>query len=260
MVMGIVNVTPDSFFQQSRVNNNELLILKRAAQILEEGGRIIDIGGYSTRPGAAEISVREETERVVPAIKLIKKEFPASIISIDTFRSDVAKSAVEAGADMVNDVSGGRIDDKMFDTVAQLKVPYILMHMRGTPQTMQSFTDYPRGLIIEMLDYFAERIQLLTQKGVNDVIIDPGFGFSKTLEQNYELFRQMDALRVFEKPLLVGISRKSMIYKVLGKDAEESLTGTNTLNTIALQKGASILRVHDVKDAMEVIKLSSLAF
>jgi dihydropteroate synthase len=254
LVMGILNVTPDSFFEQSRVAHEESL-LQKAQSMLEAGAAILDIGGYSTRPGAADVSPEEELARVLPAIQLLRKNIPEVVISIDTFRAEVAKQAIEAGANIINDVSGGDIDVRMFQTVADLRCPYILTHMRGTPQTMSAYTDYPKGLTVEMLDYFAEKLTLLRKIGVKDVIIDPGFGFAKTLEQNYELLRELESFKILEEPLLIGISRKSMITKYLGIDAKDALNGTTVINTLVLTKGAIILRVHDVKEAIESVKL-----
>jgi dihydropteroate synthase len=253
-VMGIVNITPDSFFAASRKRADEGLIA-RCRQIIDEGGSMIDLGAQSTTPTSSFLSAKEEGERLMPALKLIRKEFPDAILSIDTFYSDIAKQAVEEyGADIINDISGGQIDDRMFSVVAQLQVPYVLMHMRGVPQTMQKMTDYD-DLIQDILFYFSERKVKLNLLGVNDVIIDPGFGFSKTLSQNYELMALLKYFHIFEEPMLVGISRKSMIYKLLECSPEESLNGTSVLNTVALLSGASILRVHDVKEAVECVKI-----
>lgn len=253
-VMGIVNVTPDSFFAGSRVQaENE--IVERCDQILREGGMIIDIGAQSTSPVSRPLEAKEEAERLMPTLKLIRKKFPDAILSVDTFYADVAKEAVEEyGVNMINDISGGQIDDRMFGVVAQLNVPYILMHMRGTPQTMQQLTHYD-NFIQDILYYFSERKAKLNQLGVNDVILDPGFGFSKTVSQNYELMAYLKYFHIFEEPILVGISRKSMIYKLLGITPEESLNGTTALNTVALLSGANILRVHDVKEAVECVEI-----
>ena len=253
IVMGILNATPDSFYEGSRTKT-EKDILQKASQMLEEGTTILDIGGYSTRPDADDISIDEEIKRVVPTIETIKKEFPKAIISIDTFRSEVAKKAVEAGADLINDVSGGSLDKKMFETVADLKVPYILMHMRGTPQTMKTLTDY-ENIMAEIMTYFQERVLKLKSLGVNDVILDLGFGFAKTIEQNYFLLKNLSIFHHLELPILVGVSRKSMIYKRLDISAFEALNGTSVLNTVAIQNGAKILRVHDVKEAVQAIQL-----
>ena len=253
-VMGIINITPDSFFAASRKQADEELI-ERCRQIIDEGGSMIDIGAQSTTSSSTFLTAKEEAARLMPALKLIRNEFPHAILSVDTFYADVAKQAVEEfGVDIINDISGGQIDDRMFPVVAQLQVPYVLMHMRGVPQTMQQLTDY-NDLIQDILYYFSERKTKLNLLGVNDVIIDPGFGFSKTLSQNYELMAFLKYFHIFEEPMLVGISRKSMIYKLLGNSAEESLNGTSVLNTVALLSGASILRVHDVKEAVECVKI-----
>ncbi|SFS94767.1 Dihydropteroate synthase [Porphyromonadaceae bacterium NLAE-zl-C104] len=253
-VMGIVNVTPDSFFSGSRTEAaNE--IIKRCARIIREGGTIIDVGAQSSSPASRFLDAKEETERLMPALKLIRNEFPDTILSVDTFYADVAKESVEEyGVNIINDISGGQIDERMFPVVAQLNVPYILMHMRGTPQTMQQFTHYD-NFIQDILYYFSERKAKLNQLGVNDVIIDPGFGFSKTMSQNYELMAYLKYFHIFEEPIMVGISRKSMIYKLLGTTPEESLNGTSVLNAVALLSGADILRVHDVKEAVECVKI-----
>ncbi|MFC5271268.1 dihydropteroate synthase [Adhaeribacter terreus] len=253
VVMGILNVTPDSFFAGSRTTS-EKTVLERAEKLLTEGAAILDIGGYSSRPGAIDISPEEEQNRIVPAIKSLKQEFPDAVISVDTFRADVAQAAIEAGAAIINDISGGTIDGRMFATTAALQVPYILMHMRGTPQTMQTLTQY-QDLLPEMLRYFAEKVDALRQLGVNDIIIDPGFGFAKTVEQNYEVLRQLEVFRMLELPVLAGMSRKSMTYKTLNIGPEEALNGTTALNMLALTKGAKILRVHDVKEAVQTVKL-----
>ena len=254
IVMGILNVTPDSFYADSR-KQTESSIDERIQTILSEGGKIIDIGGYSSRPNAIDISPEEELERLAVALKIIRAHYPDTIVSVDTFRSSVARRVVEDfGADIINDISGGEIDKAMFETVAQLHVPYILMHMRGTPQTMQQHTDYT-DMMEEIMLYFANKINELHQLGVNDIILDPGFGFSKTVDQNYLLMERLEDFKEFELPLLVGISRKSMIFKYLGGTASECLNGTTVLNTYALLKGAHILRVHDVKEAVEAIKI-----
>ena len=254
LVMGILNVTPDSFFLGSR-KQSDVAILSRCKQIVDEGGSIIDVGAQSTTPTSKFLSAKEEADRLLPALKLIRKNFPEAIISIDTFYSDVAKQAVEEyGANIINDVSGGQIDENMFPVVAELNVPYILMHMRGVPQTMQELTDYD-DFIQDVLYYFSERKAKLDLLGVSDVIIDPGFGFSKTLSQNYELMAYLKYFHIFEEPILVGVSRKSMIYKLLGSSPEDSLNGTSVLNTAALLSGANILRVHDVKEAVECVEI-----
>lgn len=253
-VMGILNVTPDSFYSASRMETEEA-IRKRVRQILDEGGTMIDVGAYSSRPGADDVSEEEEMTRLRRGLKVVRDEAPDVAVSVDTFRSNVAQMAVEElGADIVNDISGGELDEKMFQTVARMGVPYILMHIKGTPQTMQQAPSY-NDLMKEVMLYFAEKIQQLRDLGQKDIILDPGYGFGKTLDDNYELLRHQEMLRVFELPLLVGVSRKSMIYKLLGCTPEEALNGTTVLNTIALQKGTNILRVHDVKAAVEAVKL-----
>jgi dihydropteroate synthase len=221
---------------------------------LSEGAKIIDIGGYSSRPGADDVSMDEELKRVIPAVRSVKKNFPGCFISVDTFRSEVAKVAVEEGASMVNDISAGELDDKMFALIAELQVPYIIMHMRGTPKTMKKLTDY-RNITLEIIEYFQKKIFALKQLGVKDIIIDPGFGFAKTVDQNYELLKNLNYFKSLNLPLLAGVSRKSLIWKKLGIEAREALNGTTVLNTIALTKTADILRVHDVKAAVEAIKL-----
>ena len=254
--MGILNITPDSFYDGGKFTE-ETKILKQVEKMLEEGATFIDIGGCSTRPGAKDISEEEEKKRVLPAIEAILINFPQIIISVDTFRSSIAKIAVEAGAAMVNDISGGSLDKKMPEVVASLQVPYILMHMQGTPQTMASLANY-ENLLKEMIDYFHQKINVFQALGVKDIIIDPGFGFAKTIDHNFELLRKLEYLRILEKPMLVGLSRKSTIWKSLAIKPEEALNGTTSLNTVALLKGASILRVHDVKEAVEVVKLIKL--
>lgn len=253
-VMGIVNVTPDSFFSGSRKQSaNE--IVDRCTQILEEGGTMIDVGAQSTSPASRFLDTKEEAGRLMPVLKLIRSEFPDVILSVDTFYADVAKESVEEyGVNIINDISGGQIDERMFPVVAQLNVPYILMHMRGTPQTMQQFTHYD-NFMQDILYYFSERKAKLNHLGVKDVIIDPGFGFSKSISQNYELMAYLKYFHIFEEPILIGISRKSMIYTLLGITPEESLNGTSTLNTVALLSGVDILRVHDVKEAVECVKI-----
>ena len=255
IVMGIVNITPDSFYEASRCVD-EKSILKKVEKIINEGGRIIDLGAYSSRPGAEHISQEEEIKRLLPALQSIRKYFPDIPISIDTFRASVAKKSIEEGeADIINDISGGNMDDTMFDTIAQLNVPYILTHIQGTPQTMQTEPLY-NDLMVDITMWFAQKVNLLRSKGVNDIILDPGFGFGKTLDQNYILMKNLSSFAAFELPLLVGISRKSMIYKLLDTTPEQSLNGTSVLNTIALQSGANILRVHDVKEAVECVNLT----
>jgi dihydropteroate synthase len=252
-VMGILNVTPDSFFDGNRYTELSQAI-KQAERMIAEGATFIDVGGYSSRPGAENISEEEETQRVVSVIAALSKTFPEVAISIDTFRSSVAKAAINEGAGIINDISGGELDEKMFETVAELNVPYILMHMRGTPQTMTQLNQY-ENVIKEVSDYFHERIYKLQSLGVKDIIVDPGLGFAKSIDQNFEVLSHLDYFRIHGKPLLIGLSRKSMIWKTLHASGEEALNGTTSLNTVALLKGASILRVHDVKEAVEVVKL-----
>ncbi len=252
-VMGILNLTPDSFYDGGKFQD-ELFALKQVEKMLDEGATFIDVGAYSSRPKAVDITEAEELQRILPMVELILKEFPETLISIDTFRSKIAKECVEAGACLVNDISAGTLDDNMMQTVAKLHVPYIMMHMRGTPQTMQSLTEY-NNLIKDVLFYFSERIASARALGIVDAVVDPGFGFAKTTEQNYELLNHLEIFKMLELPILVGISRKSMVYRPLESSSKEALNGTTVLNTIALQKGASILRVHDVKEALECIKL-----
>lgn len=257
LVMGILNVTPDSFYEGSRIES-EKEIIARVQQIIDEGGNMVDIGAQSSNAKSEFISSRVEIERLQFALQIINREFPDVILSVDTFYSDVARFCVEEyGVAIINDISGGSIDNKMFETVAHLNVPYILMHMRGTPQTMQQLTRYD-NFIQEIFYYFSEKVSQLNQLGVNDIIIDPGFGFSKTMEQNYELLAGLSKFSIFDLPLLVGVSRKSMIYKLLDTTPRESLNGTTALNTFALQNGANILRVHDVKEAVETIKITEM--
>ena len=253
-VMGILNVTPDSFYAGSH-GVTEGYIIDRIHQIMNEGASIIDIGACSTRPGADEVSIEEEMSRLRMGLELIRKHRPDAIVSVDTYRADVAKMCVEEyGAAIINDISAGQMDEQMFPTIASLGIPYIIMHMKGTPKDMQVNPQYDHFLK-EVFYYFSEKVQRLRDLGVKDIIIDPGFGFGKTLEHNYELMNHLEEFALFELPLLVGVSRKSMIYKHLGITPEEALNGTTTLNTIALLKGASILRVHDVRQAMESIKI-----
>ena len=253
-VMGILNVTPDSFYSGSRKQTEEEII-DRCKQILDEGGSIIDLGAYSSRPNADNISPEEEKNRLRKALKIINQYFPDAILSVDTFRADVAKMCVEEyGVAIINDIAAGMMDDKMFATVAKLGVPYIMMHMQGTPQDMQTNPHY-ENILKEVLYYFSEKVQRLRDLGAKDLIIDPGFGFGKTVAHNYELMERMNEFAIFELPILVGVSRKSMIYKLLGGGPENALNGTSVLNTIALTKGANILRVHDVKEASEAVKI-----
>jgi dihydropteroate synthase len=252
-VMGIINLTPDSFFAGSRKPSvNEAVA--QAGQMLDEGATFLDLGAYSSRPGAVDISVQEETDRLLPVVEAIVSRFPDAILSIDTFRASVAEAAVKAGAHIINDISGGELDTEMFATVARLQVPYILMHMKGTPQNMQQMTAY-EDIFGEVYDYFVTRYHRLKQLGVNDVIIDPGFGFAKKAKQSYALMSRLQEFNTLQLPILVGISRKKMIYNLLETTAAEALNGTTALNTIALSKGANILRVHDVKEAVEAVKI-----
>ncbi|HEX6892189.1 MAG TPA: dihydropteroate synthase [Chryseolinea sp.] len=253
--MGVLNVTPDSFYDGGRYQT-ESAILNHVEKLLGEGALFIDVGAYSSRPGATDISAEEESNRALFALRTIMRNFPDALVSIDTFRSDVAYAAVNEGACLVNDISAGDLDPKMFETIARLNVPYIAMHMRGNPTTMNTLTGY-ENLLKEMVAYFQDKINRLAQFGVKDVIIDPGFGFAKTAEQNFYLLNQLDYFKLLGKPIAVGLSRKSIIWKTLSITADNALNGTTSLNTIALMKGANILRVHDVKEAMEVVKLVS---
>lgn len=254
VVMGILNVTPDSFFAGSR-KRTEAEIAARIEEILAQGGDWIDIGGYSSRPDATPVTADEEMRRLELGLEILSRDYPSVPVSVDTFRADVARCCVEKyGVAMINDISAGELDPEMFRTVADLKVPYIMMHMRGTPQTMASLTDYT-NLMDEIMLYFAEKVRQLCLMGVSDLILDPGFGFSKTLEQNYELMAHLREFGIFDLPILVGISRKRMIYQLLGGTPEESLNGTTALHTYALLNGADILRVHDVKEAVEVVRI-----
>ncbi len=256
VVMGILNVTPDSFFDGGKYCSEEAIVA-RAGEIVGQGGTIIDIGAYSTRPGGDEVSGEEELARLLPAVKAVKSHFPGVPVSVDTFRASVARSVVEeTGACMVNDISGGTLDKLMFETVAELGVPYILMHIQGTPATMQQNPVY-RDVVKEVILFLSERVNRLKLLGVNDIIIDPGFGFGKNIEHNYELMNRLDAFKLFELPVLVGISRKAMIWRYLGIKPDEALNGTTVLNTLALMGGADILRVHDVKAAVEAVKIVS---
>ena len=251
-VMGILNITPDSFYAQSRTTPAE--VLRKAEQMLEEGATFVDIGGYSSRPNAQEVSPQEELQRVVPVVEALVKHFPDIRISVDTFRAEVARESLEAGACIINDISAGQIDPAIWEVVAHYQVPYIAMHMRGTPQTRQTYTEYDK-LTKDILYYFSQIKDKARQLKLNDLIIDPGFGFSKTLAQNYELMQQLALFKALECPILVGISRKSMIYKLLDTTPETALNGTTVLNTFALLHGADILRVHDVKEAVECVKI-----
>lgn len=252
-VMGIINLTPDSFYDGGKLTSEKEILLK-AEQMLKEGATFLDLGAYSSRPGAQFVSEKEEIDRVLPVIKILLNEFPETLLSIDTFRSNVADESISAGASLINDISAGKLDDHMFKIIAQHQVPYVMMHMRGTPELMMKNTDYT-DLTKEVLYYFSERIAKARSFGINDLIADPGFGFSKTLDQNYELFNDLELFRNLNVPLLLGISRKSMIQKKIKTTAANSLNGTTALHAIAIQKGASILRVHDVKEAFETINL-----
>lgn len=252
-VMGILNVTPDSFYPESRLMN-EAEVLQLAEQMRQDGAAILDVGGLSTRPGAEEISVDEELHRVIPAIRKILKEFPDAIVSIDTFRSKVAKEAVAAGATMVNDISAGRLDADFLTTIAKLKIPYVLMHMQGTPQTMQDNPSY-ESVVNDVFNFLKKRLIQLNRLGIHDIILDPGFGFGKSVEHNYQLLQHLSVLRTLGLPVLAGLSRKSMICKVLHVNPANALNGTTALHAVALLQGAKILRVHDVKEAVETIEL-----
>jgi dihydropteroate synthase len=253
-VMGILNITPDSFYDGGRYDTEDKMFL-RITKMISEGADIIDIGGMSTRPGSNPISEEEEIRRIIPAIKLIRKHFPEVIISVDTYRANVARIAVmDYSVNIINDISGGEMDSNMFKTIADLRIPYIIMHMRGSPLVMQTQTDY-YDILAEMIDFFSLRIDKLKSMGAVDLIIDPGFGFSKTIDQNFFILKNLGTFRLFELPLLIGISRKSMIYRTLGTDSEGSLNGTTVLNTVALLNGADIIRVHDVQAAVQAITL-----
>lgn len=252
-VMGILNVTPDSFYADSRLTSVQQVI-DRAGVMIDEGADILDIGGYSSRPGAEEISVNEELDRVLHMVSSLHQSFPEIPISIDTFRSQVAMEAIQQGASMVNDISGGQLDPGMWQVVRSLQVPYVLMHMRGTPRTMQSMTDY-QDVAVEILDWLIDKVGQLRQTGIHDILVDPGFGFGKTAQQNFQLLHQLHTLSILGLPVMVGISRKSMIWKTLGTDPADALQGTTALHLIALQQGAKILRVHDVKPARQTIQL-----
>lgn len=252
-VMGILNITPNSFCDGGKFKS-ESDILNQVEKMLFEGATFIDLGAYSSKPNADFVSENEERNRILPIINLILRHFPSTLISVDTFRSGIAKSSIENGACIINDISAGNLDENMMQTVADFSVPYIMMHMRGTPQTMQKLTDY-ENIIKELLYYFSKKITKARSLGINDLIIDPGFGFAKTLDQNYEILKNFELFKMLELPILAGISRKSMVYKPLASTAQEALNGTTVLNAIALSKGAKILRVHDVKEAVECVKL-----
>jgi dihydropteroate synthase len=252
-VMGVINLTPDSFYADSRKQGIDEA-LQQAGKMLDEGATFLDIGAYSSRPHAEDISIQEEIDRLIPVVEAVVAHFPDAILSIDTFRSKVAETAVKSGAHIINDISGGQLDGDMFSTIARLQVPYILMHMKGTPQNMNQLTHYD-DLFGEVYDYFADRCYQLKQLGLHDVIIDPGFGFAKKTGQSYALMSRLQDFNILQLPIMVGVSRKTIIYKTLGVTADEALNGTTVLNTIALTKGADILRVHDVKEAMEAVKI-----
>ena len=255
-VMGILNLTPNSFFDGGKYAN-DTAVLKQVEQLLLDGADFIDVGAYSSKPNAEFVSTQEELERLIPMLKSIVKEFPKALLSIDTFRSEVAKQALEAGAAMINDISAGSLDEKMMETVAAFQVPFIMMHLRGTPQTMMKLTDY-EDVVKDVLFYFSEKIATARRFGINDLIVDPGFGFAKNVEQNYEILQKLDLFSSLDVPVLVGISRKSMIYKPLQTTPDKALNGTTALHMMALTKGAKILRVHDVKEAVECVHLFSL--
>ncbi len=252
-VMGILNLTPDSFYDGGRYSRDSD-VLKRVESMLEEGAAFVDLGAYSSRPGADHVSLEEERARLMPPLRSILKEFPDALVSVDTFRSQIARESIEAGAALINDISAGSLDDAMFETIAELQVPYIIMHMRGNPQSMQEHTGY-ENLVKEIILYFSERVFALRKLGVNDIIIDPGYGFSKTLEQNYELLGRAELLNSLDLPVLTGVSRKSMLYRVLETGPEDALAATLAAQAIALVKGSSILRVHDVREAVESIRI-----
>ena len=254
-IMGIMNATPDSFYAKSRIEDSGQ-IAEQAHKMIEQGASILDIGGFSSRPGAASVSIQEEIDRVLPVIERIRQQFPNTILSVDTFRADVARYALKAGAHLINDISAFNLDASIVDVVAEQNVPYILMHMQGLPKTMQDAPHY-QDILVEIMDFFIEKISLLRSKGINDIVLDVGFGFGKTIEHNYQLLKNLGVFQQLELPVLVGVSRKSMIWKLLEIHQNEALNGTTALHMIALQQGASILRVHDVKAAREVIQLWS---
>ena len=254
-IMGIMNVTPDSFYAKSRIEDSDQIV-EQAHKMIEQGASILDIGGFSSRPGAASVSIQEEIDRVLPVIERIRQQFPNTILSVDTFRADVARYALKAGAHLINDISAFNLDASIVDVVAEQNVPYILMHMQGLPKTMQDAPHY-QDILVEIMDFFIEKISLLRSKGINDIVLDVGFGFGKTIEHNYQLLKNLGVFQQLELPVLVGVSRKSMIWKLLEIHQNEALNGTTALHMIALQQGASILRVHDVKAAREVIQLWS---
>ena len=252
-VMGILNITPDSFYDGGRRESLQEQ-LQQAEKMLLEGADFIDVGAYSSRPGAIDISEPEELQRLLPVVEALIKEFPQILLSVDTFRSEVARQSIEAGAAMINDISAGNLDEKMMTTVAQLQVPYIMMHMRGTPATMKELNQY-KDLIQDIMFYFSQKVDRARELGINDLIVDPGFGFSKNISQNFQILSQLQVFEALDLPILAGLSRKSLIYKIFNTTPDEALNGTTVLNTIALSKGAHILRVHDVKEAVECVKL-----
>jgi dihydropteroate synthase len=254
LIMGILNLTPDSFFSGSRSETSKEMLILKASQMIQEGADILDLGGYSTRPGASEVTEEEEIKRVIPAVEWIAEAFPSVLISVDTFRSNVARAAVLAGAHLVNDISAGNLDSKMLEIVGQLDVPYIAMHMRGNPKTMLEKTNYS-DILVEIMNYFSEKVASCKANGIKDIIVDPGFGFAKTVEQNFEILRNLDYFLALSLPIMVGLSRKSMIYKTLGINPEEALNGSTALHMYALCKGANILRVHDITEAKETLNL-----
>lgn len=255
-VMGVLNITPDSFYKGSRLNSGTE-ILNRATEMTESGADILDIGGYSSRPGADDITEKEEIKRITPALEILRKELPSAILSLDTFRASVAEIGIkDYGVDIINDISAGTIDNKMFDVIEKHNIPYVMMHMKGTPQNMQYNPVY-EDILTEIIKWFSDKKQELVLRGVKDIIVDPGFGFGKTIEHNFILLNNLDRFGILDLPVLTGISRKSMIWKTLGISPEESLNGTVVLNTVALMKGVSILRVHDVNEAVQAVKLIS---
>ncbi len=253
VIMGILNITPDSFYKSSRLNSEEHILLQ-AEQMLSEGALILDIGGVSSRPNAGFVSEEEELKRVIPVIRLIRNNFPDAFISVDTFRSEVAEQAILEGVHLINDISASDIDEGLSDVIAKAEIPYVLMHMKGVPATMQQNPDY-QNVLLDVMDFFIKKIAFLNNKGIHDIILDVGFGFGKSVEHNYQLLRNMHIYNSLDLPLMIGISRKSMIWKVLNSKPEDALNGTTALHMIALQQGARILRVHDVKEAVEVVKL-----
>ena len=254
--MGILNITPDSFYDKSRFSSKDDL-LKRTESMLSEGATFIDVGAYSSRPGAEFVSEEEERKRLIPAVEMILKEFPDVLLSVDTFRSNIARETIDLGASIINDISGGDMDPEMFDVVVNKQVPYILMHMRGNPQTMSNLNNYDH-LIVDIISELQVKVNYLEKRGLSDIIIDPGLGFAKDLLQNYEIVKELNSFKCIGHPLLIGASRKSMIYKLLECEPQNALTGTTVVHTACLLNGASILRVHDVKEAIEAIKITTL--